>query len=325
LSKFRDSITIKIQAGNGGPGAVAFRREKYVPKGGPDGGDGGKGGDIYMEASNSYINLSHMFKDRVYRAESGTQGMGSNKHGRDGNDLVIFVPPGTEVHDAETGDVFCDLLEENKKIRIAEGGIGGKGNAFFKTSTHQAPRFSQPGMPGEYKNLILNLKLIADVGLVGLPNSGKSTLLSKITNARPKIADYPFTTLIPNIGTVQRADSTYYKIADIPGIIEGAHKGHGLGLSFLRHIERVKVILFLIEATEQDPLYNLTLLQNELGTYNKELVNKPFYIILSKADLISEDELKNKTKLLKKKNILSISSLNGYNIQKLIDIIDSLL
>jgi GTPase len=325
LSKFRDSITIKIQAGNGGPGAVAFRREKYVPKGGPDGGDGGHGGNIYMEASNSYINLSHLLKDRVYRAEKGTQGGGSNKHGRDGNDLVLFVPPGTEVHDAETGEVLCDLLEENDKIKIAEGGIGGKGNAFFKSSTHQAPRFSQPGMPGEYKSLLLNLKLIADVGLVGLPNSGKSTLLSKITNARPKIADYPFTTLIPNIGTVQRSDETYYKIADIPGIIEGAHKGHGLGLSFLRHIERVKVILFLIEAIEEDPLYNLVLLQNELETYNKELVNKPYYIILTKADLISESDLKKKIRLLKKKNVLSISSLNGYNVQKLIDIIDSLL
>ncbi len=325
MSKFTDSITLKIQSGNGGAGAVSFRREKFVPKGGPDGGDGGQGGNIYLEASGSYVNLSHLFKGRIYKAENGKPGMGNNKYGHDGNDLVIYVPPGTEVKDSETGELLCDLLEENVRILIAEGGIGGKGNTFFKTSTHQTPRFSQPGKPGESRILLLNLKLIADVGLVGLPNSGKSTLLSKITNARPKIGDYPFTTLIPNLGTVQRKDGSFYKIADIPGIIEGAHKGHGLGLSFLRHIERVKIILFLIEAIEPDPLYNLKLLQNELETYNKELVSKPYYIILSKADLISENELRERIRLLKKENVLSISSITGYNMQKLIDIIDSLL
>ncbi|MFH0974596.1 MAG: GTPase ObgE [Spirochaetota bacterium] len=325
MSKFTDSITIHIQSGKGGPGAISFRREKYVAKGGPDGGDGGRGGSVFLEANASYVNLSHLFKDRIYKAESGSQGMGQNKHGRDGSDLIIKVPAGTEVIDAETGEVLCDLLEENEKVEIAKGGIGGKGNEYFKSSTNQTPRFSQPGMDGVSKTLALNLKLIADVGLVGLPNSGKSTLLSKVTNATPKIGDYPFTTLIPNLGTVQRSDGSYYKIADIPGIIEGAHKGLGLGLSFLRHIERVKVILFLIESTEADPEYNFRLLQNELATYNKELVNKPYYIIISKADLLSENEIAAKIELLNNKNTLAISSLTGYNIKKLIDIIDGLL
>jgi GTP-binding protein len=325
LSKFTDTITINVKGGNGGAGAVSFRREKYVAKGGPDGGDGGKGGDVYLEANRSYVNLSYLFKDRIYKAENGKPGMGQNKHGHDGSDLIMHVPPGTEVIDSETGNVLCDLLEENKRVLIANGGIGGKGNEFFKSSTNQSPRFSQPGIEGENKTLLLNLKLIADVGLVGLPNSGKSTLLSVITNAKPKIGDYPFTTLTPNLGTVQRDDGSYYKIADIPGIIEGAHKGHGLGLSFLRHIERVKIILYMIESTETDPLYNLKLLQNELGTYNTELIKKPYYIILSKADLLSEDELMKKIEQLKIDNILAVSSVTGYNIKKLIDIIDKLL
>lgn len=325
MSKFTDSITLHVQSGKGGAGAVSFRREKYVAKGGPDGGDGGRGGAVFLEANPSYINLSHLFKDRIYKAENGQPGMGQNKHGRDGIDLIIKVPAGTEVIDSDTGEILCDLLEENERVEIAQGGIGGKGNDFFKTSVNQTPRFAQPGMDGESKTLLLNLKLIADVGLVGLPNSGKSTLLSKITNATPKIADYPFTTLIPNLGTVQRADGTFYKIADIPGIIEGAHKGLGLGLSFLRHIERVKVILFLIEIVEPDPLYNLKLLQNELETYNKELIKKPYFIILSKTDLLSENEIIKRIKEFNNKNILAISSITGYNIKKLIDIIDGLL
>jgi GTPase len=325
LSKFTDSITIRIQSGKGGAGAVSFRREKYVAKGGPDGGDGGHGGAVFLESNASYINLAHLFKDRLYKAENGQPGQGQNKHGRDGVDLTIKVPAGTEVIDSETGEIICDLLEENKRVEIAKGGIGGKGNEFFKSSTNQTPRFAQPGMDGVIKTLLLNLKLIADVGLVGLPNSGKSTLLSKITNATPKIADYPFTTLTPNLGTVQRVDGSFYKIADIPGIIEGAHKGLGLGLSFLRHIERVKVILFLIEAVEQDPFYNLKLLKNELATYNLELVNKPYYIILSKADLLPEDEIAKKIEQFNTENILPISSVTGYNIKKLIDIIDGLL
>ncbi len=325
MAKFTDTIRIRISAGKGGQGAVSFYREKYIPKGGPDGGDGGKGGDLYFEASNSYYNLAHLFKDRVYKAESGRQGMGQNKHGRDGADLVIKVPPGTEIYDAETGDLLADLTAEGDKFCAAKGGIGGRGNAFFKTSTLQTPRFSQPGMPGEEKTLTLNLKLIADVGLVGLPNSGKSTLLSVITNARPKIADYPFTTLIPNLGVVQRKNGTSYRIADIPGIIEGAHKGLGLGLSFLQHIERVSVILFLIDVNEDDPLYNLELLRAELRTYNENLLERPYYILLTKADLAAEEDIQKVIDRFSDPHILPVSSLSGFNLQKLAERIDSLL
>ncbi len=325
MSRFTDSIKIQIEAGHGGAGAVSFLREKYVPKGGPDGGDGGQGGNVYLKANPSYINLSHLFSDRVYRAENGKQGMGKNKHGRDGKDLFVMVPLGTEIVDEESGEKLGDLLEEGECLQAAEGGIGGKGNAFFKSATNQTPRFSQPGMPGNNRHLSLNLKLIADVGLVGLPNAGKSTLLSRITNAKPKIADYPFTTLIPNLGVVEREDGSYYKIADIPGIIEGAHKGHGLGISFLRHIERVKAIIFLLDSTEDDPVYTLNLLRSELKYYNEELINKPFYIVFSKFDLITEDIIEKKIDLFEEDNILAISSLNGYNLQKLMENIDNIL
>ena len=232
MPKFTDSITINIKAGDGGQGAVSFHREKYVPKGGPDGGDGGKGGNVYVVADRRYYNLSHFFKNKPYHAKRGGQGMSKNRHGADGEDLIIQVPPGTQVIDAETGDLLADLIQEDVKVMIAVGGIGGKGNAFFKSSTHQAPMMAQDGLPGLELNITLNLKLIADIGLVGLPNAGKSSLLSVLTNAKPKIADYPFTTLIPNLGMLS-TEKAIYSIADIPGIIEGAHKGHGLGLSFL--------------------------------------------------------------------------------------------
>ncbi|MCU0822913.1 MAG: GTPase ObgE, partial [Spirochaetes bacterium] len=304
MPKFTDSMRIIVEAGNGGPGAVSFYREKFVPNGGPDGGDGGKGGNVIIKANPSYINLSHLFSDRVYKADNGKQGMGRNKSGKNSDDLYIMVPIGTEITDFETGEKLYDLTGEGDTYKAAEGGIGGKGNAFFKTSTHQAPRFSQPGMPGEKRTLVLDLKLIADIGIVGLPNAGKSTLLSKLTNAKPKIADYPFTTLIPNLGVVRRDDGTYFKIADIPGIIEGAHRGHGLGLSFLKHIERVKAILFLIDINENDPAYIISLLRSELNHYNEELVKKPYYILFSKADLILEKDIKKKIDILKEKDIL---------------------
>lgn len=247
MAKFTDIISIHIKAGNGGPGSVAFRKEKYIPYGGPDGGDGGKGGDVYIEADRRYYNLSHFFSDRIYKAENGGHGSGQNMHGKDGEDLVIKVPPGTVVMNIETNEIMADLIDEGMPFKVASGGSGGRGNAFFKTATHQTPRFAQPGMPGEEFSVNLNLKLIADIGLVGLPNAGKSTLLGAITNANPKIGDYPFTTLTPNLGVVEYNDSIVYKIADIPGIIEGAHMGHGLGLSFLQHIERVKCILYILD------------------------------------------------------------------------------
>jgi len=308
VAKFTDVISIRVKAGNGGPGSVSFRREKYIPKGGPDGGDGGKGGDVYIEADRRCYNLSHFFSDRLYKAENGKHGMGSNMHGKDGEDLVIKVPPGTAVYNAETDEILADLIDEDIPVKIATGGVGGRGNAFFKTATHQTPRFAQPGMPGEELLLKLNLKLIADIGLVGLPNAGKSTLLAAITNANPKIGDYPFTTLIPNLGVVEYTDGTVYKIADIPGIIEGAHKGLGLGLSFLQHIERVKCILYIIDCSGDNLSYTLELLKSELKTYNPGLLGKESRIILSKTDLISDEDLQLKIKDLGG-NVIPISVL----------------
>jgi len=320
MAKFKDNIVIKVRAGKGGAGAVSFRREKYIPKGGPDGGDGGKGGDVIIQAQQGYYNLGHLFKDRIYKAPNGGFGMGQNRHGKDGQDLVIYVPAGTQVLDAETGELIADLVNEGDTVCVAKGGMGGKGNAFFKTATHQAPRFSQPGMPGEERSILLNLKLIADVGLVGLPNVGKSTLLAAITNAQPKIADYPFTTLIPNLGVIERGE-TIIKIADIPGIIEGAHRGMGLGLSFLQHIERVRIILFCIEAIDADPLYTLSLLKAELSTYNKDLPQRTSMILLTKSDVVNESILNKRVELLEKEKytVLPISSLTGYNINILIE------
>jgi len=320
MAKFKDNIVIKVRAGKGGAGAVSFRREKYIPKGGPDGGDGGKGGDVIIQAQQGYYNLGHLFKDRIYKAPNGGFGMGQNRHGKDGQDLVIYVPAGTHVLDAETGELLADLVNEGDTVCVAKGGMGGKGNAFFKTATHQAPRFSQPGMPGEERSILLNLKLIADVGLVGLPNVGKSTLLAAITNAQPKIADYPFTTLIPNLGVIEKGEKII-KIADIPGIIEGAHKGMGLGLSFLQHIERVRIILFCIEAIDADPLYTLSLLKAELSTYNEDLPQRTSMILLTKSDVVSESILNKRIALLEKEKytVLPISSLTGYNINILIE------
>jgi GTP-binding protein len=320
MAKFKDNIVIKVRAGKGGAGAVSFRREKYIPKGGPDGGDGGKGGNVIIQAQQGYYNLGHLFKDRIYKAQNGGFGMGQNRHGKDGQDLVIYVPAGTQVLDAETGELLADLVNEGDTVCVAKGGMGGKGNAFFKTATHQVPRFSQPGMPGEERSILLNLKLIADVGLVGLPNVGKSTLLAAITNAQPKIADYPFTTLIPNLGVIEKGEKII-KIADIPGIIEGAHKGMGLGLSFLQHIERVRIILFCIEAIDADPLYTLSLLKAELSTYNEDLPQRTSMILLTKSDVVSESILNKRIALLEKEKytVLPISSLTGYNINILIE------
>lgn len=326
MSKFTDAMNIHVHGGDGGSGAVSFRREKYIPYGGPDGGDGGNGGSVFIRAHASYTNLSHLFHDKIYKAGAGRPGMGKKRHGHNGEDLIINVPSGTQVCDYETGEMISDLLVEGDSVLITEGGVGGRGNAFFKSSTNRSPKFSQPGIPGSKKILSLNLKLIADVGLVGLPNAGKSTLLSKVTNAKPKIADYPFTTLTPNLGVVERGDASYYKIADIPGIIEGAHTGHGLGLSFLQHIERVKVILFLIDATEKDPAYNLHLLKSELNTYNKELTTRPSYILFTKVDLVDEKDLQKKIDQLdNNNNVLAISSIKEYNLNKLLDIIDNIL
>lgn len=325
MPRFTDTITIRLKAGNGGRGGLSFHREKFIAKGGPDGGDGGRGGDVYIEADNGYHALSHLFRDRLYRARNGDPGGSGNKNGKDGADLTVKVPPGTQVIEEESGEILADLVSPGSRFCGASGGIGGKGNAFFKSSTNRSPRFSQPGMPGEESHLRLNLKLIADFGLVGLPNAGKSTLLSKITNAKPKIADYPFTTLIPNLGVIQKDDGTVYTIADIPGIIEGAHRGQGLGLSFLRHIERVKAILFMIDITEDDPAYALRLLRSELRTYNEMLTEKPYYILLNKTDLADETIVRERTSRMGDTNVIAISAENGTNMDKIELILDMLM
>lgn len=324
MPKFTDTIIIKVRAGKGGAGCVSFFREKYIPKGGPDGGDGGRGGDVYIEADYNYYNLSHFFRDRVYRAGDGEAGRGQNCHGADGTDLVLKVPPGTSIID-EDGTSIADLTVSGERVLVCRGGIGGKGNAFFKSSTHQTPRFAQPGMPGEEKNIVLNLKLIAHVGLVGLPNAGKSTLLAAITNARPKIADYPFTTLTPNLGVLTMKDGTACTIADIPGIIEGAHRGLGLGLSFLQHIERVRAILYLIELTELDPGYNLSLLRRELESYNPALINKPYYIVLTKSDLVDHKDIQARRDALKDPKVIAVSAKSGENMGGLLEVIEMLM
>ncbi len=323
MGKFADTITIQIHAGNGGAGSVSFRREKYIPKGGPDGGDGGAGGNVIIYADRRYYNLSHLYRDRVYRAEQGKAGSGNHKHGRDGQDLRIAVPPGTEVVDFETGEQLADLTVEDVEFVVATGGIGGKGNSHFKSSTFQTPRFAQPGMPGEEKRIVLNLKLIADIGLVGLPNAGKSTLLAMLTNARPKIADYPFTTLIPNLGILEYGNSVY-KLADIPGIIEGAHRGLGLGLSFLQHIERVRVILFLIDITADDPEYNFELLCSELKSYNESLAERDHIVVLTKTDLVDTAVIEEKSRLFKE-TVIPVSAMSGYNLDALLSAVDSLM
>ncbi|MCL1911315.1 MAG: GTPase ObgE [Leptospirales bacterium] len=324
MAKFTDTVTIRVKAGDGGPGALSFRREKYAPKGGPDGGDGGRGGSVYFEADRRYYNLSHYLPDKIYGAQRGGHGMGRNMHGADGEDLIIPLPVGTQILDSDTGELLADLVEEGGRFCAAKGGIGGKGNAFFKSSTHQTPRMAQPGMPGEELSVRLDLKLIADIGLVGLPNAGKSTLLSALTAARPKIADYPFTTLTPNLGMLALKDRNV-SVADIPGIIEGAHRGLGLGLSFLQHIERVRAVLYLIDVTGSDIAYTFELLRGELRSYNENLPLKPYYILLTKSDLIQADDSFAKEEELKGEPVMLISSAEGYNMDKLLKIIESLM
>ncbi|MCL2026363.1 MAG: GTPase ObgE [Leptospirales bacterium] len=324
MAKFTDTIIIRIKAGDGGPGALSFRREKYAPKGGPDGGDGGRGGSVYFQADRRYYNLSHYLPDKIYKARNGAHGRGRNMYGADGEDLIIPLPPGTQIIDCDTQELIADLVEEGERFCAAKGGIGGKGNAFFKSSTHQTPRMAQKGMPGEELSVRLDLKLIADIGLVGLPNAGKSTLLSVLTAAKPKIADYPFTTLTPNLGILVLEDKII-RIADIPGIIEGAHKGVGLGLSFLQHIERVRAILYLIDATGSDIAYTLELLRSELKSYNEKLPLRPYYVLLTKSDLISPEDSSSKEEELKGEPVILFSSLEGHNVDKLLKIIESLM
>ncbi|MGD9503473.1 MAG: GTPase ObgE [Syntrophobacteraceae bacterium] len=286
--RFVDEVKIKVQSGNGGRGCLSFRREKYVPKGGPDGGDGGRGGDVYLEATERKQTLLDFRYIHLFKAASGKHGQGQNRHGRAGEDLVLEVPPGTLVKDVETGEVLADLTEAGQRWMAARGGRGGRGNARFVSSTRQAPRIAEDGEEGEERELALELKLIADVGLVGLPNAGKSTLIAAVSAARPKIADYPFTTLVPNLGVVRYEDAPPFVIADIPGLIEGAHEGAGLGVRFLRHIERTRILVHLVDvsgAPEGDPLLPYRQIEHELRSYSQKLEKKPRIIALNKVDM----------------------------------------
>ena len=287
---FIDRVVVRVTAGTGGSGATSFRREKYVPMGGPDGGDGGRGGDVIVRAdSNLATLLDYTYRDK-WEAERGQHGMGNNKTGASGADVVLPVPPGTVIRDLETRELLGEVLATGDELRVARGGRGGKGNTHFATATHQAPREWQPGEEGEARTLELELKLIADVGLVGQPNAGKSTLLSVISAARPKIADYPFTTLAPNLGVVQLSDHRTFVVADIPGIIEGAHEGKGLGLQFLRHIERTRVLAFLVPVDAMDWQAEYEQLRDEIRAYSTELAAKPHCVVFTKMDLLGEDD-----------------------------------
>src|SRR5579864_8173412 len=295
---FIDEATIRVKAGDGGNGCVAFRREKYVPRGGPSGGDGGKGGDVIMESSERHNTLVHFRFNPEYKAERGRHGEGSNKTGREGGDVLLKVPVGTIVYDADSGEKIHDFSASDDRIVIARGGRGGRGNAQFKTSTHQAPREHEDGRPGEERTLRLELKLLADVGLVGYPNVGKSTLISRISAARPKIADYPFTTLQPNLGVVvvgEMPSDRSFVVADIPGLIEGASDGAGLGTQFLRHIERTRLLAHLVDVSDSsgrpDPVEDFEVITRELANFGEGLNSKPTIVVATKIDAVNPEKL----------------------------------
>jgi GTP-binding protein len=290
-SNFIDYVKIYCCSGKGGRGSSHFRRAKYIPKGGPDGGDGGRGGHVYLKGNRNLWTLLHLRYERHAIATPGEPGTAKGSTGKDGIDKYIEVPCGTVVYDADTGDFLCDVTEDGQIVRLLKGGKGGWGNIHFKTSTNQAPRYAQPGEPNEERNVIMQLKLLADVGLVGFPNAGKSTLLSVVTSAKPKIANYPFTTLEPNLGIVKYHDNRSFVMADIPGIIEGASEGKGLGLRFLRHIERNSLLLFMIPSDANDIKKEYEILDNELKKYNPDLADKTKILAITKSDLL-DDELK---------------------------------
>ncbi len=314
---FIDSAVIEVQAGNGGNGCVSFRHEKFVPKGGPDGGDGGNGGSIFFEADSNLSTLQDFRYQRHYKAKNGVHGQGSRKKGKNGKDILIKVPLGTLIKNAETGDLICDFTVKNQRELIAKGGQGGKGNQHFATSTNRAPRHATPGKKGEEKHIELELKLLADVGLVGFPNAGKSTLISSISAARPKVANYPFTTLEPNLGIVQYHDYQSFVVADIPGIIEGASSGKGLGLKFLKHIERTKVLAILLPVNSEDISQEYKKIETELHKYSQQLVAKPKVILISKMDIAEPDF---KLPAFNHIPVLPISSVSGKGLNELKDL-----
>ncbi len=319
--KFIDEARITVQSGKGGAGCVSLRREKYIPKGGPDGGDGGRGGDVIFKATTKKRTLYHLQFQKLYKAKNGSGGQGNNRTGKGGEDLIIELPPGTLVVDVDTGDLITDLVDTDGVFVVAKGGRGGLGNARFKSSTHRTPRFAQPGEPGQTLNLRLELKLLADVGVVGLPNAGKSTLVSAMSSARPKIADYPFTTLTPNLGVVQANRREPFIIADIPGLIAGAHTGTGLGIQFLRHVERTRVLLHLVDAAAIDadhPLRDFDTVNRELHRYSPALSEKPQLVVLNKMDVAwAEDAATLFGEALGKGDPLKISAATGQGLDQL--------
>lgn len=291
---FIDEVRIRVKAGDGGNGCLAFRREKYVPRGGPSGGDGGRGGDVTLVSDSNYNTLLHFRFNPEHTAERGRHGEGSNRKGREGDSIELRVPVGTVVYDADTGDQLNDFTAEGQTFLVAKGGRGGRGNARFVSSTHQTPTEHEDGKPGQERNLRLELKLLADAGLLGFPNAGKSTLISRISAAKPKIADYPFTTLEPNLGVVAGPDEyTSFVVADIPGLIEGAHEGHGLGIQFLRHVERTRLLIHLVDVSEssgRDPVNDFHVILNELASFSEELASKPMFVVASKIDVAQDPE-----------------------------------
>lgn len=321
---FVDRIKIYVQAGDGGNGCVSFRREKYVPRGGPNGGNGGKGGDIVIMASHDLYTLLDQKYHQHYIAGRGAHGEGKNRHGRDGKDIIVRVPVGTMVYDFESGTLLADLIHDGECVTVALGGRGGLGNAAFATSVNRAPKYAQPGVKGETRRLLLELKLLADVGIIGLPNAGKSTLISSVSAARPKIADYPFTTLSPNLGVVGYGRYKGFVMADIPGLIEGAHEGKGLGFQFLRHVERTSVLLHLVDISDGatvPPVEAFETVNKELGLYSPFLLEKPQVVAGTKIDAMTgEDKLKTLSRHCRTKRLkfFPISAVTGDGVKELI-------
>ncbi len=324
MSNFIDRVKINVKAGHGGRGCVSFRREAYVPRGGPDGGDGGKGGDIIIRADSQLGTLIDLRYQQNYFAKNGEQGRGKQQSGADADNIVIRVPVGTLVYDVETHGLIIDLDADGMEFTAAKGGRGGKGNAFFKTATHQAPRFAQPGEEGEELTLFLELKLLADVGLVGFPNAGKSTLISRISAAKPKIADYPFTTLTPVLGVVKPEGRKSFVVADIPGLIENAHKGAGLGFEFLRHVERTSILLHMVDVSGMvpgDPVENFKKINTELELYSKELMNKYMAVAATKLDAADHEKLETLERHCRETGyrFFPISAVTGEGLETLVN------
>lgn len=320
MAQFIDKVKIKVISGAGGNGAVAWHREKYVDKGGPDGGDGGDGGSVYFLADENMTTLLDFTYRSIFQAPNGENGRIKNQYGKNGKDIIIKVPVGTLVRDLKTNDIIVDMNENEKKVLIAKGGRGGRGNAKFATSKARAPQFSEPGEAAVERELELELKLIADIGLLGMPNAGKSSFISRISSAKPKIADYPFTTLTPHLGVVKNPDGNNFVVADIPGLIEGAHLGIGLGYEFLRHVERCKFFIHVVDLTAENPLENYNKINNELEKYSKELSERFQIVMLNKSDAMQEkDAIKIRDEFLKyNKNVFVVSTVTGQGIKELL-------